>query len=70
MIDRLPCPFCDFNDPHIEPQTIGDMTDPLKIQVKCRMCGAMGPVGPTLDEAIGAWNNPNVRNAQKMGNVK
>lgn len=67
MTKKLPCPFCEYDDPHMEPQLVGGMRPPYQFQVKCRMCGSMGPIGPRLEEAIRAWNNPKVRNAQNKG---
>ena len=56
---ELKCIFCDVTVPGTvkvdeELFAIGENTG--FYQVHCYMCGAKGPVGKSIDEAIDAWN--------------
>lgn len=51
---RNKCPFCGSASTAVFLDTLHMLT--MQYSVKCRGCGAQGPVRPTSDGAEAAWN--------------
>ena len=54
--DAKPCPECEQDCVCLTDTVDARTGDPLGHKITCNMCGALGPLGETMHDAVVAWN--------------